>query len=121
MWRRLRWWRWGMREGTVDFSQVRVMVEEKPRMKDHRPAMVADSLGRINIIPTDKWPPDPDLDSVLSHESLHFLLTELFDLDTSTTLDRLPEKVLDGTMARAGVYGWGANVPGGLPEWRFRE
>ena len=93
------------RRASPDCSQVRVFVEEKPRMEGHRPAMVVDEQNRINIIPTPAWEKDPNVVYVLNHETLHIIIrTREPEADK---LDNLPLLRTDELFARGGVYGWG--------------
>ena len=93
------------RRASPDLSQVRVMVEEKPRMEGHRPAMVVDEQGRINIIPTKLWEKDPNVIHVLSHETLHIVIRTR-EPGIEDKLDNLPLHKTDELFARGGVYGW---------------
>lgn len=104
------------RRKSPDFARVRIMTEEAPRMKDHRPAMVTDERG-IGIIPSIAWEPDPYLVPVISHESLHIDLERRASVQASHMFDNLPLKPMSELFHRAGVYGWDLKMMSKNPRW----
>lgn len=115
-----------MIRSATDYSRVRVFLEEIPRQKDHRPALVTNpSTNTINIIPTSLWNliwEDQQIVNfcgTLCHECLHICLYACISIDACMALDLLPEP--DWELHQTGVFGWGEAIEGGMKEWKWRS
>lgn len=96
-----------LRRSKTDYSKVSILTSEADKSDEHKPAMITNS-STIKIIPSDEWHHQPsaeEMTELLSHESIHILLTYLFNRWLSDGLDNIPRrKPKDRTY---GVFGWG--------------